>query len=82
MFGAGSGGLVSRSRRPRSIPDPSFWEFASKWFVDHEAGLAENTVKDYRWQLTDHLLPFVGWVLHLGAPQGAIEIGGFGSGSE
>ncbi|MGI8557555.1 MAG: tyrosine-type recombinase/integrase [Solirubrobacteraceae bacterium] len=42
---------------PDVDPDPSFWQFASDWFEATRSGLAENTVKDYRWQL-DHLLVF------------------------
>jgi integrase len=39
--------------------DPSFHEFASEWFegLRHE-GLSPNTLADYEWQLTHHLLPF------------------------
>ena len=38
--------------------DPTFWQFASDWFEANRASWAENTVKDYRWQVCDHLLPF------------------------
>ena len=43
---------------PDSDTDPSFWSFASEWFEGHRANWAENTIKDYRWQVCDHLLPF------------------------
>ena len=38
---------------------PTFHEFASEWFeaMQHE-GLARNTLLDYEWQLTKHLLPY------------------------
>lgn len=39
-------------------PQPSFHEFASEWFVDGEAGWGARTVVDYRWRLTNHLLPY------------------------
>ena len=39
--------------------EPTFHEFASEWFeaMQHE-GLARNTLLDYEWQLTKHLLPY------------------------
>jgi integrase len=37
---------------------PTFHEFASEWFEANRHGWAERTVKDYRWALSDHLLPF------------------------
>jgi len=40
-------------------PEPTFHEFASEWLFGLEAeGLSENTLKDYTWQLCNHLLPF------------------------
>src|SRR5581483_8867046 len=36
---------------PMVAMDPTFWEFASEWFEANRHGWAENTVKDYRWQL-------------------------------
>lgn len=38
--------------------DPVFLDFASEWLEEHGRVLAPNTLLDYRWQLTDHLLPF------------------------
>ena len=40
-------------------PEPTFHEFASQWLdaLRHE-GLAANTLDDYTWQLSNHLLPF------------------------
>jgi len=37
---------------------PGFHEFASQWLEDRRQELAENTILDYSWQLTHHLLPF------------------------
>ncbi len=39
--------------------EPTFHEFASEWFeaIQNE-GLARNTLLDYEWQLTRHLLPY------------------------
>ena len=36
---------------------PSFHEFASEWLAAREPELAPKTLKDYRWALSDHLLP-------------------------
>jgi integrase len=39
--------------------DPTFHEFASEWFEGlRDEGLSPNTLADYEWQLTLHLLPF------------------------
>ncbi len=40
-------------------PEPSFHRFASEWFegLRHEA-LSPTTLATYRWELTNHLLPF------------------------
>jgi hypothetical protein len=43
---------------PEPEPEPTFHEFASAWLAEAEPGLRPNTVLDYRWQLTHHLLPF------------------------
>lgn len=41
------------------MPEPSFHEFASEWLAGlRSEGLSENTLKDYAWQLSNHLLPF------------------------
>jgi integrase len=37
---------------------PTFHEFSSEWFEANRHGWAGRTVKDYRWALSDHLLPF------------------------
>ncbi|MGH3427056.1 MAG: tyrosine-type recombinase/integrase, partial [Mycobacteriales bacterium] len=40
-------------------PEPTFHEFASDWLDGlRSEGLSENTLKDYTWQLCNHLLPF------------------------
>lgn len=43
---------------PVQPKDPTFREFASQWFEANEGAWRETTRSDYRWQLTDHLLPF------------------------
>jgi integrase len=43
---------------PEHPKDPTFHEFASEWFRDHESRWRPNTRLDYQWQLTHHLLPF------------------------
>lgn len=40
--------------------DPTFHDFATEWLASVESGLRPNTVLDYRWQLTHHLIPFFG----------------------
>ncbi|HKI86400.1 MAG TPA: phage integrase SAM-like domain-containing protein, partial [Thermoanaerobaculia bacterium] len=41
------------------VPEPTFHEFASEWLHGlRSEGLSENTLKDYAWQLSNHLLPF------------------------
>jgi integrase len=37
---------------------PTFLEFASGWLHDREHELRATTLAAYRWELTDHLLPF------------------------
>jgi integrase len=37
---------------------PTFHGFASEWFAEHEHEWAERTQVDYRWRLSDYLLPF------------------------
>lgn len=40
-------------------PEPTFHEFASEWLDGlRSEGLSENTLLDYTWQLSKHLLPF------------------------
>jgi len=43
---------------PDVIPDPSFHEYASAWFFDHQGDWRENTRLDYAWQIQQHLLPY------------------------
>jgi integrase len=38
--------------------EPTFHEFASRWFVMVEPELRESTAESYKWHLSDHLLPF------------------------
>jgi len=42
-----------------SAPEPveTFHEFASRWYADREAGWRQTTRDDYRWALSQHLLP-------------------------
>ncbi len=40
------------------VEEPTFHEFASRWFDGIAPELAEKTRVRYRWQLTNHLLPF------------------------
>jgi integrase len=51
---------IPPDQRPAGSTDtgPTFHEFASEWLEDRRAELAENTILDYTWQLTHHLLPF------------------------
>lgn len=39
-------------------PVPTFHEFASEWLASREPELAPKTVENYRWALSNHLLPF------------------------
>src|SRR5262245_33427525 len=45
---------------PAVKPDQLFASFAFEWFEATRQELAPNTVLDYEWQLTKHLLPFFG----------------------
>jgi hypothetical protein len=51
---------IWRPNQPKEVaepsPEPTFHEFASEWFdgLGYE-GLSENTLKDYSWQLCNHL---------------------------
>ncbi len=47
-----------RSEPVEPTPEPTFHEFASEWFAARKPELAERTVVDYRWRLTNHLLPY------------------------
>jgi len=42
----------------RLVPVPAFHEFASEWYAAKEPELAERTRVDYRWRLSNHLLPW------------------------
>jgi integrase len=39
-------------------PEPTFHQFSSAWFEQVKDELRPNTVLDYEWQLSAHLLPF------------------------
>jgi len=43
---------------PEQPQDPTFHEFASHWLEANEGAWRPNTRVDYKWQLTNHLLPF------------------------
>jgi len=43
---------------PAPVEDPTFHAFASEWLASVERDLRPNTILDYRWRLTHHLLPF------------------------
>lgn len=48
-----------RPEAAEPVPEPTFHEFASEWLQGlRSEGLSENTLKDYSWQLCNHLLPF------------------------
>ena len=38
--------------------EPTFHEFASEWLAAREGELRPKTIKDYRWALSYHLLPY------------------------
>ena len=44
---------------PREIP--TFHEFASEWWGAKKCELRPNTVADYEWRLSNHLLPHFAW---------------------
>jgi integrase len=41
---------------------PTFHAFAEQWWLLHEGSWRPKTVKDYRWKLETHLIPFFGEV--------------------
>jgi integrase len=43
---------------PEIDQDPTFHEFASRWFESTKGEWREKTQLDYEWQLSSHLLPF------------------------
>jgi integrase len=43
---------------PEIDQDPTFHEFASRWFESTKGEWREKTRLDYEWQLASHLLPF------------------------
>lgn len=43
---------------PEQSQDPTFHEFSSQWYEAIEATWRPNTRVDYKWQLSNHLLPF------------------------
>jgi integrase len=44
-------------------PEPTFHEFASRWYASHEQGWRPHTCADYKWSLSYHLLPYFGQML-------------------
>lgn len=44
--------------QPEIAPDPTFHEFASRWFKATKDEWQPKTRLDYEWQLSSHLLPF------------------------
>lgn len=46
------------ARAPDVAEDPGFHRFASEWLASVAPGLKTSTVTGYRWQISDHLLPF------------------------
>jgi integrase len=48
------------AERPEARPDPLFAIFAHEWFEGVRGELQPNTVHDYEWQITKHLLPYFG----------------------
>ncbi len=49
--------VVAEVPEPPKV-DPSFHEFASEWFEARKYEWRESTRLDYKWQLSNHLLPF------------------------
>jgi hypothetical protein len=50
---------VAEVEAPREIP--TFHEFASEWWDAKKRELRPNTVADYEWRLSNHLLPHFAW---------------------
>jgi integrase len=48
----------STAARAENGGEPTFHEFASRWFAMVKPELRESTVEVYKWHLSDHLLPF------------------------
>ena len=48
----------SRVHAAEPADDPTFHEFASEWLGGRAGELRPRTLADYRWALSDHLLPF------------------------
>jgi integrase len=46
------------SRTPEPDRDPTLHEFASQWYAEHQREWSDATKVDYRWRLSDYLLPF------------------------
>jgi len=53
-----------RVEPPTEVEIPTFHVFAEQWWLLHEGSWRPKTVKDYRWKLEAHLIPFFG-ELHL-----------------
>lgn len=47
-------------KAPEPEQEPTFHEFASEWFERHRREWRQSTEADYRWQLSNHLLPWFG----------------------
>jgi integrase len=50
---------MSQYQRARA-DSPTFHEFASQWFDTHQHEVKPRSAQDYKWALTNHLLPFFG----------------------
>jgi integrase len=47
-----------RTEIAEPTPEPGFHEFSSQWFDSHRRELEETSERDYRWRLSNHLLPY------------------------
>ena len=45
---------------PAKLEIPTFYTFAEQWWLLHERTWRPKTIKDYRWKLEAHLIPFFG----------------------
>ncbi|MBS1893653.1 MAG: site-specific integrase [Actinobacteria bacterium] len=52
--------VEEKAPEPDGLLDPTFHEWADKWFEDEEPGWRPKTVRDNRWVLECHLLPYFG----------------------
>jgi len=51
-----------QAEAPEEVLIPTFHVFAEQWWLLHEGSWRPKTVKDYRWKLETHLIPFFGEV--------------------